>query len=588
MEETESTQSIGKTQQTERKTIFILTTRSFQDHMLFNPRNCRPVEFRKDAYWYQHAFPQYFTDIIHFLDLSALQAQVESYILQQLSSRAHQLSSLEQEVEKAMRKHFKIYLKKKDKEEKKDKKQKYASSENARQEFARNLEQVLANTASKKDAITHNVKKEMQRIIEELKTKILKNILINKSEEKTDLILEKEINTRSYRYATYQEVEENIAIDVAIATTIATLLDVIPSWWFTLLKNKNKYCYLNYEDAYSCYMFMQQHAKWLLTKCEEAHRQSNKNAFSLHNLIYKYFDDKTDKTKEIGETKEDWYIIKCFGMRTDPDFGLTYIISLIKEIESYYPDTIALSFNILIHDYDIGRKLIHSSVQLNLQTEILQKIKKSFAEKDMERTLENQEKIMLSPRQLQNYYGKEKFLLSLNAIYKLPFKPIDHSPSDRYKALEYISHNQESLKKIQRIIVFKHNKGEVAELLKTGFIFLLKYFIFYKQAIFDMQYELIRATDNLTIAYSPKKIRFLIATAESILKMIPSAEKALRTYVPATNRESLYIIEEKKYLAKTKENTASLLAYVKSIRTDNFDTHQIITNINTVNPFFQS
>lgn len=56
-----------------KKTIYIVTTRSFNENTLFNKNNCQYVSYKENEEWYKTAFPQYFTDVIQFINIQAVE-----------------------------------------------------------------------------------------------------------------------------------------------------------------------------------------------------------------------------------------------------------------------------------------------------------------------------------------------------------------------------------------------------------------------------------------------------------------------------------------------------------------------------------
>lgn len=561
-----------------KKTIYILTTRSFKDTTrsnpgdcptLFNPGNCTPLPIRYDQFWYQNAFPHYFTDIIQFLDLNRLQREIELEILDKLPDKIQNGKDWEKEIDDSLQRHVKIYLKKQNKKEretkiKKNKKDKTSQISISTQEFEKQFQKLQQETAARKDDISHRLPVKINDLIDQLKNIPLKQLLFAKSKEQFILQVQKEIAPSPYDYSSIEKLEEISLTEIAVNHITEVLHQVVPEWWFTLVDYKNKCIYLDRQDAFFCYTFMQEHCPALLKACDKAHQQNNDNQFTFNTPLYKY---------NTPRRNEDWYIVECFDMRTDPDFGLTYLISLMEEIQSYYSPQDVLNFRLLIHDYDIGRKLIRSSVRLKPSKSILKEIKKAFAEKEIESILVNERKVMLSASDLIDYYQKEKYYVRKNAVKKIAVTYPSALGDPRHKAIQYLDRHICQLPKAERIIVFKHNKGEIAHLLKEGSTEIISYYVYYKQNILDMLYELIRRTDNLMIAYSEDQIAPLSEFARTLQVRIRQADDALDTFKPSasdeqelTAHEKKWIEHKKKLIEKEKDYLAPLPSLIENIR----------------------
>ena len=272
------------------------------------------------------------------------------------------------------------------------------------------------------------------------------------------------------------------AVTMVIDTVINNVLkrivtESIPTWWHRQIYLKNKCLYWESEDAKACYDFMK--GKDVFKKAESLHSQEVKNQFSLEQPIYQY---------NIDTENEKWFIVQCFDMRTDPDFGLDYLLSLIEEVEDKLDKRYKYKYNILIHDYDIGRKLIRSSVLLQKKEFkfVLNNIKKSLAEKELEIMVKGKKELSPSISNADDFFNTKTVHQP-----KLDFSTLQLENFDIYRELIKIRipNRRTYFGKIENLIVFKHNKGEIAQILKKGEIQPLKRLFEYRQLIMELRVQ---------------------------------------------------------------------------------------------------
>lgn len=175
-------------------------------------------------------------------------------------------------------------------------------------------------------------------------------------------------------------------------------------------------------------------------------------------------------------------------MRTDPDFGLDYLLSLIEEVEDKLDKTCKYKYNILIHDYDIGRKLIRSSVLLQKKEFkfVLDNIKKSLAEKELEIIVKGKKELSPSISNADDFFNTKTVFQP-----KLDFSILQSENFDIYRELIKIRipNRKTYFGKIENIIVFKHNKGEIAKILKKEEIQPLRRLFEYRQLIMELRVQ---------------------------------------------------------------------------------------------------
>ena len=498
------------------KTIYIVTTRSFNQDTMFNKENCIVIDFDKKKKWYEYAFPQYFTDIIQFIDIQKLEGCLLAKVKNELENSL--TSTIDSLIRKNLKEEFQIRLERTEKRVVDIHKKIENDQDNVPDtsgilnvEYTERSENDIyiakvqdieykiregAETLSKLDLdkLYLSVKEKIEDsegLIRSMVFEVwnlISGMRVDELNELIELVVKQKISKRGKNKTEEKTLSGKIVNAVVEKFLKQIISKYIPYWWPKLCYYKNKCLYWKSEEAKDCYDFLKQTT--LFEDAVKKHSMEVKNQFSLDHLIYKYKTDTED---------EEWYIVRCFDMRTDPDFGLNYILSLIREIDDQLVNKEDnYQFNILIHDYDIGRKLIRSSVLLKKgeykYETALKNIKKSLAEKELNNMIGCRERLKPSVSDTNNFFSD----MQINqpeirleeyktAYFKIYSELINYLEEPECK---------EAFDRINNIIVFKHNKGKIAEILKSKNTCLLRFQLLHMQNIIELRNKLVIGIDN--------------------------------------------------------------------------------------------
>lgn len=468
------------------KTIYIVTTRSFNceanQRTLFNRENCSPVNFNKDGDWYKIAFPHYFTDIIQFADMRVVEKLIRTKANRSFRDR---LDNIEEITKEEINKEI-------EKREEEGKINIVLKILNTILLILKTAKGGFSFESSSKDKAVNidNDKIDYDKLYPMMKNAINEvapiifeetwDLLYALDNEDIEKVVGMVVENKSFKWK-YKGLQSSVTtvIDTVINNVLKRIVtESIPIWWHRQIYLKNKCLYWESEDAKACYDFLK--GKDVFRKAESLHSQEVKNQFSLEQPIYQY---------NIDTENEKWFIVQCFDMRTDPDFGLDYLLSLIEEVEDKLDKTYKYKYNILIHDYDIGRKLIRSSVLLQKKEFkfVLDNIKKSLAEKELEIIVKGKKELSPSISNADDFFSNKTVFQP-----KLDFSILQSDNFDIYRELIKIRipNRKTYFGKIENIIVFKHNKGEIAKILKKGEIQPLRRLFEYRQLIMELRVQM--------------------------------------------------------------------------------------------------
>lgn len=550
------------------KTIYIVTTRSFNQNTMFNNENCIAIDFDINKKWYEYAFPQYFTDIIQFVDIQKLEecllAKVESELENSLTSTVDSLiwNNLNGEVQIRLEKaENRVENIRKKIEEVKDNVPDTSGILNV--EYTERPENELyiaevrdreykiregADTLRDLDLDKHylSVKEKMGEPNDLIRSMVfevwnlISGMRVDELNELIELVVKRNLSKKGKRKTGEKTLSEKI-VDAVVEKLLKQIIcKYIPYWWPKLHYYKNKCLYWKSEEAKDCYDFLKQTT--LFEDAAKKYSMEVKNQFSLDRLIYKYQTDAED---------EEWYIVRCFDMRTDPDFGLNYILSLIREIDDQLANKEDnYRFNILIHDYDIGRKLILSSVLLKKgeykYETILKNIQKSLSEKELNNMIGCKEKLKPSVSDANNFFSdmqieQPKIRLEeyKTAYFKIYSELINYLEEPECK---------EAFDRIVNIIVFKHNKGEIAEILKSKHNCLLRFQLLHMQNIIELRNKLVISIDN----YIYGKIQ--LKDLEEVIKEMKDVIKKALDYLNSVNDLNNIYNKDRSFLMNMETN----------------------------------